>query len=291
MAKKIIFWAVIVVFGLVSLFAFEKLTLSDGRLHLVFCDVGQGDAIFIRTPGGQDLLIDGGPDEKVLDCLGRHMPFWDRRLEMVVLTHPHADHLTGLIAVMKRFSLTQFVQGSSESETEGYKRLKEEISQKPIKTNRIKRGDRFRVRGDGNEVLLTVLWPEADLVVSDLNDRSIVFLLTFGAFEALLTGDAGREVHHQTEDIPVIELLKVPHHGSRTGLSEEFLKRIKPQLAVISVGKNNRYGHPHEEVIRVLEDQKIRMLRTDRDGEVEVVSDGRSWSVNLGGSVFQGGRR
>lgn len=279
MRKTVVLYSVIIITGLFALVVYQKLTLDDGKLHVVVCDVGQGDAIFIRSPGGADILIDGGPDDKVLNCLGRHMPFWDRSLEMVVLTHPHADHLIGLISVIKSYSVLQFIgniSGQIDQETEGLKELKSQINSHNIKITTVTIGDRFRIK-DGT--LFSVLWPPQDFVSSDVNDLSIVFLLNFSDFEALLTGDAGVNAGYQRVFEGQVDLLKVPHHGSRTGLSAQFMDQVRLGLAVISVGKKNKFGHPHEETLKILTDKDIKTLRTDLDGEVAVISNGKKWWV------------
>lgn len=290
MFKRVLLFSIFVGFGLLGIIIYQKLTLDDGKLRIVFCDVGEGDAIFIRTPSGQDLLIDGGPDDKVLNCLGKHMPFWDRSLELVILTHPQADHLTGLISVMKSYSISQFVSASAagmERETEVFKQLKNGLTKKKIKTLLVKAGDRFKI-SDGP--FFEIVWPPENLIVGEINELSVVVLLSYGEFETLLTGDiklslidelALSESKYRTVlgEVEGIEVLKVPHHGSRTGISEDSLDKVRPRLAVISVGKNNPFSHPHSEVMKILRDRDIKTLRTDIDGEVEVVSDGKKWEV------------
>lgn len=276
--KKLIIVAIITLLGLGAIVLYQKLILEDGRLQVVFCDVGQGDAIFLRTPNGSDILIDGGPDRSVLECLSRHMPFWDRRLELVLLTHLHADHLNGLVDVIQRYSILQFVETDFpvQEETEGQKRLQEELTRRNVSVRKVFQGEVAKL----NEIKIIVLWPTRDAVkyLRDVNDASIVLLFTFKDFEVLLTGDASTTLLN-TEEINGLDILKVPHHGAKTGMDEDFLDRVRPSMAVISVGKNNRYGHPHEEIIKILRDEDIKILRTDQDGEIVVVSDGHTWSV------------
>lgn len=289
MPRKIFFFVVFIAVGLLSITIYQKITLDDGRLHLIFCDVGQGDAIFIRTPRGMDILIDGGPDEKVLSCLSRHLPFWDRKLEMVVLTHPHADHFTGLLSALKRYSVLSFVTEKLVNQSLGFKQLLEELEEKKLSSRDVYAGDRLKTK-DG--LSFKVLAPsksflEATSSGGEIGEShefaSLVILVSFGEFDFLLTGDS------QVEELKIgiletsllsLEVLQVPHHGSKTGLDQEFLDRVGPRLAVISVGKNNRYGHPSEEILKILRDLDIKILRTDVDGEVEIISDGKKWWVN-----------
>lgn len=265
-----------VLIGLVLIFA-TLFSLPDGKLHLVFCDVGQGDAIYVRTARGDDILIDGGPNEKVLTCLGKHVPFYDRSIELMILSHPQADHLNGLISVLERYNVNYFVSSGVSNETEGYKRLKELIKSKNIQKKNESLGGKILFDG----LTLVTLWPDEKVLgaatgKSEVNDLSLVLKLSYGSFDVLLTGDAGQDIQDGIVDIGPVEVLKVPHHGSKTGLLTSFLERISPRLAVISVGKNS-YGHPAEETLGILKDMGIRVLRTDQNGEIEIVSDGEKW--------------
>lgn len=287
--------------GLVLLFA-AVFSLPDGKLHIFFCSVGQGDAAYIRTPSNQDMLIDGGPDDKVLACLGRHMPFYDRTLDMILLTHPQKDHMQGLISVVQRYSVKYFVIGVEGNETVGYKSLVEHIKKKNIPVKNLFTGDKFWF----GKVEFDVLWPEREWVAShvspsisnlshlsnsnilglststQLNDFSYYLGLKYGSFSALFPGDG--DIHIQPDILGLgilssINILKVPHHGSKTGMLPEFLDKIKPALAVISVGKNS-YGHPTQEALKLLKDREIIIKRTDLSGDIEIISDGKEW-LNL----------
>lgn len=278
--KYFLFGALI---GGVLLFSFF-FTLPDGKLHVVFCNVGQGDAVYIRTPNNQDMLIDGGPDNKVLSCLGKYMPFYDRTIDVVVLTHPQKDHLQGLISVIERYTVKHFVIGVVGNETEGYQQLVEAIEKKKVPTKNLYSGDTFSL----GSVKFSVLWPERNWVSSHttldtgLNSFSYFLHLSYGAFDALFTGDGDRQIQPEImrqASLPDVEVLKFPHHGSKTGILPAFLDKVKPELAVISVGKNS-YGHPSKEAIDLLKERSITIKRTDRDGNVEVESDGKNWKIN-----------
>lgn len=264
-------------------FAFFR--FNDSKLHLVICDVGQGDAIFIRTATQLDILIDGGPDKKVLDCLGKHMPFWDRSLDLVIMTHPDADHSTGLIDVIKRYQVSGFYTQKVPGRTQIFQLLEATLAEKKLSAKYLHKGDVFR---DGKDFSMTALWPSVEAIeLTDqnsskprLNELSVVELLTYGNFTVLLTGDAGSKVMDQIAgEARSINILKVPHHGSKTGMSDNFLSSLDPDLAVISVGSKNRYGHPAKASLDLLENHMIKVLRTDLDGEVEIISDGKIWSV------------
>ncbi|TSC87387.1 MAG: competence protein ComEC [Microgenomates group bacterium Gr01-1014_16] len=281
-------------------------TLPDDKLHVVFCDVGQGDAILIYQKTTQ-LLIDGGPNNKVLGCLGRHVPFYDRRIEVVILTHPQADHMNGIIDVIQRYNVMQLVMGSEGNNTAGYKNLMFNVQSSMINVENVYSGDEIRL----GKMVYSVVWPTSGFVLAhtknkhltlnpspyqgegnqkilgissdgtDLNSFSIGGILSFGDFDVLLTGDADVQIEDemiQAGRLKKVEVLKVPHHGSKMGMTEEWLRIISPELAVISVGKNS-YGHPTKEAIDLLSSSGARVLRTDTDGEVEIVSDGKRWWV------------
>lgn len=280
--------------------------LPDGKLHLVFCDVGQGDAIYIKTPKGSDILIDGGPNEKVLSCLGRHMPFYDRTIEMMVLTHPHADHFTGLTFVLERYNVKKIVLENIYAPNEKFEVFREKVAEEGAEIYNPKAEDKIVVDG----VELTALWPRevigdktiwdkryedkmisklskeerqvlgASTVSGDLNDYSVVLLLKNNDFRALLPGDGDVEVLSKIPELKEgfgevdliaegLDLLKVPHHGSKHSLSPTLIDQLSPKTAVISVGKNS-FGHPAEEIIKILRDKDIEIKRTDKDGEVEI---------------------
>jgi competence protein ComEC len=240
----------------------------------------------MRTPNGSDILIDGGPDDSVLACLGRHMPFWDKTIELIMLTHPHADHMTGLIDVVKRYKVLSFGYEKTGNPTGAYKKLIYLLSQNHIKQISLWQGDRFKTQ-DG--VVFETLWPTQEWLdqnsisetSSDANDFSMLELLTYDHFKALFTGDAQASAMEKIEAMAGrIDVLKVPHHGSQTGLNSEILDILNPKLAAISVGAKNKYGHPAPFTLDLLKSKNIQTLRTDQRGDIEIISDGKTWKVN-----------
>jgi competence protein ComEC len=283
--KKYFLVASVLVFLLGCVFIHQNITYNDKKLHIVTCDVGQGDAVFIRTPQGSDILIDGGPDDSVLDCLGKHMPFWDRTIEIVILTHPHADHLIGLISVVKKYKVLSFNTEKIENPSAAYKELLKQLTERGVGQRILVQGNQFVIK-DG--VILKTLWPTQEFIDqnpmkennSDANGFSIIELLTYGEFKSLFTGDAQASVLEKIDDIVgEIDVLKIPHHGSKTGLNQEILNILKPKIAVISVGAKNRYGHPNPFTLDLLNQLGIKILRTDQVGDIEVVSDGTTWKI------------
>lgn len=280
----------------VFLVGYFFLNLPDGNLHIFFFDVGQGDSILIKTPDNQKILIDGGPDNQVLTRLGSALPFYDRTIDVIVATHPQADHITGLIEVLKRYQVNMILYHIIPHNIPEYNKFQEVIKQKKIPTHKPIRGEKIDL---GSGVNLYVLWPPGGEAAgqessrwvesqSDPNETSIILRLEYKEFAALFTGDAGETVQQTLlllEGPPSpVTVFKVPHHGSTTGLDEEFLALLRPQLAVISVGRQNRFDHPSKRTIRLLDSTGTKILRTDQEGTIEVVSDGKSWWVKSGGN-------
>ncbi|MBC7249990.1 MAG: DNA internalization-related competence protein ComEC/Rec2 [Anaerolineae bacterium] len=253
-------------------------SLPDGKLHVVFFDVGQGDAIFIQTPQGRQVLIDGGPDPTALTAaLGRRMPFWDRSLDLVILTHPDTDHLTGLVPVLERYRVDRVLEPGYPATSETYARWLELIAEKRIPALLARRGVRIELEPG---LVCEMLHPAGDPDPEDkANNASAVTRWTWGQVTFLLPGDIEQEVEAALVDSgqPLqATVLKVPHHGSDTSSSAAFLQAVAPQLAIISVGADNRFGHPSPEVLERLAGRTV--LRTDERGTIEIVTDGtRLW--------------
>ena len=278
-------------------------TQSFGKLHLIFCDVGQGDAILISA-GTKQVLVDGGPGTRVLECLDDKLPFWDRTVEMVVLTHPQRDHMEGLIAVLARYDVRRVVTTGVKNETDVFRAWEEAVEKEGAKVHEPSVGDRFELEMG---LSLIVLYPSVGQIdqwkvnpPSDLNETSIVMRLDFadpstllrpirqaqgkqaqdrsGQLCAYLTGDIPKEIMETLIDRSC-DILKIAHHGSKTGTNEEILERAKPKVAVIQVGKNS-FGHPAKEVIDMLDTHGVKVLRNDVSGTIEVDSDDITWDNN-----------
>ncbi|MFQ6014686.1 MAG: DNA internalization-related competence protein ComEC/Rec2 [Anaerolineae bacterium] len=257
------------------------LSTPDGYLHVSFLDVGEGDAIFIQTPSGQKLLIDGGPSPTVLmSALGRRLPFWDRTLDLVVLTHPNDDHLAGLIPVLERYQVRHILDTGQNAQTPSYERWWELIREKGIPTYQARSGVLVDL---GGGLRLELLHPPSRLMVdtdSDVNNNSAVLRLVASYASFLFTGDieveAEKVILGSGQELRSL-VLKVPHHGSNSSSSVSFLRAADPQLAIISVGADNRFGHPSPEVLDRL--AGYRILRTDQQGDIEVVTDGERYWV------------
>lgn len=258
------------------------LAYPEKELRLIACEVGQGDAILV-VYGSTQILVDGGPDDKILDCLASKMPFWDRKIEVVVLTHPQLDHFGGLREIFERFEVELFLSTDFDPSTQEYRALENIVGGSGVK--RVGATSGMVVRSD--LMHLDIVWPLNSRVLGakegkDTNDYSIVIILKLENFDALLAGDIGPAVIDEvikTGKIRNVEYIKVPHHGSKNGLTKDLLDVSMPEVAVISVGANNRYGHPHGEILNILEEKNIKIYRTDQLGDVEIVTDGQKWWV------------
>ena len=256
------------------------LALPDGRLHVAFLDVGQGDAILVTTPDGRQMLIDGGPAATELNWrLGQEMPFWDRKLELVVNTHPDSDHLGGLVSLPDRFRVEHTLVSDVAGSSELYHAWEKELAEIALTPTIGQAGAKLDL---GGGVIATVLNPgPASAGLDEPNDHSVVLHLQFGQISFLLPGDIEVPVEQKLveREMPLrATVLKSPHHGSRTSSSEAFLEAVEPQLVVISVGEDNHFGHPSPEVIERYATYGLPVLRTDERGTIELITDGeRLW--------------
>ncbi len=270
-----------VLLALASAFVWLAFTApASGRLTVTFLDVGQGDAILIEAPQGQRILVDGGPSgEAITAALSRNLPFFDRRIDLVVLTHPQADHLGGLPAVLENYDVRAVLADPVPDDSAVYDIWAASLRGAGLAATPAERGQTIDLH-DGAQ--LAVLSPAADVTAADAdspNDTSVVLRLTMGEISFLLTGDiserAESAIIRAGNDVQA-DVLKVAHHGSLTSTSPLFLRRVRPLLDVISVGADNRFGHPAPEVLRRLQDDTV--LRTDLNGDVTVSTDGeRLW--------------
>ena len=259
-------------FSLIILVCLFFLNYLDRTTKIVFCDVGQGDGAYIRIKNKIDIVIDAGPDRKILSCLGRYMPFWDRKIELAILSHPNSDHYGGFYFILDRYQLDNFMTVKDVITSKTYQRLVDKITDKKIPFQFRTSGDKIKIENDE----FIFFWPPVDFKSYQDNDYSLIFLFQEDDFRALFTGDASPMVLDQIprlaslarNDIVGVNILKVPHHGSKNGLTKNFLQVISPRLAVISVGKNNPYGHPAKKILDMLKAKNVKVKRTDKDGDI-----------------------
>jgi competence protein ComEC len=260
----------------------------DGRVHVVALDVGQGDAILVETPGGGRLLVDGGPDpNRLLVALDARIPPWDRRIDLIVVTHPHEDHVGGLPLLVERYRVGRLLEPGMTGPGPAYAALETALARRGLGSGGLSTGDQFAL----DDVSFRVLWPDRAAVPrappdtgTGINNVSIVLLGTFGAQRFLFTGDAeeGIDPLLVARGLPHVDVLKVAHHGSRTATTDALLDAIRPAVALVSVGTKNTYGHPAPATLARLAAHGVATYRTDLDGTLDVALDGNVLSVRTG---------
>lgn len=314
------------VLGLASWLA--VLSFPGNKVRIVYCSAGQGDETLIQK-GFTQILIDGSRKGRALSCLQKHVPFFDRQIELMIVSHPQTDHFGGLSDVIKKYRVMSFVYNGIRGESQEWEEFSKLVLEEGAEIEAVATGDEIMAGG----MKLKVLWPEKRMMVKDgkdgldgkdgynpnnpnnlnnlnnsfvlgvatsgeLNSGAVVMDFSYGDFNALFTGDIGEEEESEmvkmanngynglnpfdhsnhSDHLFNFDILKVAHHGSKYSSSLEFLKAIRPALAVIEVGKNS-YGHPTAEAMDRLKEVGAKVLRTDQDGEVVVETDGRSWHI------------
>lgn len=251
--------------------------ISGSNLIVAFLDVGQGDAIFIKTPEGQQMLIDGGANNSVLRELGKVMPFYDRSIDVVLATHADQDHIGGLVEVLKRYKVGLFIETNTTSTSAVFTELGNLIKEKNIKREIITSPEIITF-GSGAE--FDILFPTQDTAGWETNDASIVGKLVYGENSFLFTGDSPQKMEKylvgKYGNFLDSDVLKVGHHGSKNSNSELFIGTVSPTYSVISVGLNNRYGHPSPEALAILKQFGSQILETIGQGMAELKSDGQN---------------
>ena len=267
---------------------------GTGRLTVTVLDVGQGDAILVQGPRGGRILLDSGPDpDRLLLVLDRHVPAWDRRLDLVIISHPHEDHIAGLAMLLARYRVAAIAENGMRGAGPGDAALREWLARNRVGTRRLAARDRLALDG----VSMDILWPNPGEVPARapgsgraVNDSSIVLDVRYGERRMLLTGDIEDDVDPRllqtgigTDGTRRLDVLKVAHHGSRTATSDAWLDAFRPVVAMVSAGTGNPYGHPAPGTIERLRAHDARVLRTDLDGDLEVSTDGYDLRVATSG--------
>lgn len=250
-------------------------------LTVAFLDVGQGDAIFIESPSGVQVLIDGGPNASVLRELGKQMSFFDREIDLVIATHPDKDHIAGLPSVFERYDIDFFGTTTATNETIYDEALQEAIrAETGVEIVEMSAGEVFDV---GGGVIMEVLFPDRNVEGLSANDGSVIVRVVYDETAFMLTGDAPTKIEDFLVDMSCdgclrSTVLKAGHHGSKTSTSELFLSAVRPEVVVFSAGEDNRYGHPAPEIVDRVEQSGAVWFGTHIDGAIEFESDGeRVW--------------
>ncbi len=296
-------WHFLVIFGLLAFYLFQK--RPTDKLRLIACDVGQGDG-FLFVHGHTQMLIDGGSDDQILSCLAKYMPLGDNTLEIVIATHPDLDHVGGLKPVLSRFQVASFVLPLCYKNTADFAGLYQLVQRKVqtgMKLINISQLNSFYLDG---EIAVTRLWPDqnsrpnlndcpnypkttledtvsnSSKTTSDTNAWSSVFLIRHGQVKILMTADIDTQVEDammRQNMLTDVNILKIAHHGSKESTGKKFLDIVRPETILISVGKNNSYGHPAPMILSRVEAMGAKVYRTDHLGDIELNSDGWRYSV------------
>ena len=273
--KNKIFWSVEAV--LISLAIFSMLAFFGNAKRpdfaVYFFDVGQGDSIFVESKDGAQILIDGGPPNRILPLLGGKMAYFGRFIDVVVLTHPHADHVSGLIEVLEKYRVGMVIESGVEYHTAEAKIFEDLVKEKNIKKIIIDRPTNLPLSGGA---VLKFIYPEKSFLgetLKNVHDSALVSELDLGGKKILFMADAEKKLEQKLVAegrVGDIDVLKTGHHGSKTSSNDFFLRAVKPEYAIISVGRQNRYGHPHPDVISRLASAGAQILRTDINGTIKL---------------------
>jgi len=255
----------------------QSTSTKAANLDLYFFDVGQGDSAMIKK-GDFEMLVDGGPDNKVIEKLGQYLPYSDRKIEAVLLTHPHSDHVAGLVEVLRRYQVEKIYLTGALHTAPDYLEFLKLIKEKNILTILIDKQEDIQITPD---VTMDILYPDKSFYQvrpENLNNSSIVFKLNYISSTALFMGDFENE-ETLTSSTVVAQVLKVGHHGSTNANNKNFLAKVKSLIAVISVGFNNSYGHPHYRTLYYLKNLGAKILRTDESGDIKLQTDGQNFKI------------
>ncbi len=288
---------------LIAFFIIMSVSVRDIFRHttrVVFCDVGQGDGVYIRTADKTDIVIDAGPTKAILTCLGKYMPFYDRTIELAFLSHPQKDHYGGFGEILDRYTIKNFVVPPVSNPAHSFSIFQEKLKKGKTSIRYLYTGDKINLK----DTHITFLWPEKQFVrdhtiqkkdsttdifdpIGNLNDFSHVFVFTDKKTKILFTGDASAFILDKVskklseQSLIPIDILKVPHHGSKNGLTSDLLRLADPTLSVISVGKNNSYGHPSKVILDFFKALNKKYVRTDEKGDVVIEIGGGGWKLKV----------
>lgn len=257
---------------IVCLLTFVYIFIVNSDLEhpaISFLDVGQGDATLLRLPGRARVLIDGGPDNLVIRRLGEIMPFYERKIDILILSHPHDDHILGLIEVVRRYKIRTLIYMWQDEPTELLNILLEAAERSDVNVIELK--DSMTIK-QAKACEVKIINPEALGIKEDPNN-SLVTKVNCDGVSALFTGDNSSYVEErllQTNEDWSAKIFKAAHHGSKTANSERFLKRVNPSLFVVSVGALNRFGHPSAEIIELISSLGLKVMRTDESGTITI---------------------
>ncbi len=277
---KVTFVLVSMFVVLISLYILSTL-ITPQKLRVSFLDVGQGDAILIQTPSGKSMLIDGGATNVIRERVAHEMSYFDRDIDVIIATHPDADHVTGLIPILEKYKVHTIVVSPVDNDTNIFDDLNKHIDDEHADVHVAHTGDVIDFH-DG--VMAQILYPDKNYreKKNNTNDASVSMVVTYGDESFLLTGDlpGTEEPKLLQQDLPKnVTVYKAGHHGSKYSSGEQLLSYIHPEYAVISAGKDNRYGHPNSETLERLQKYSKEIISTIDRGTISFVTDGRMMEV------------
>jgi competence protein ComEC len=273
-------WFILPMVVICALICIAVFYIPDNRMHVNILDVGQGEAILIQAPGNQKILVDGGPSPQAIKlALGKKLPFWDRTIDLIVVTQPQADHITGLIEVCKQYNVKNVYDAGLYGDSILYTQWYNTVKERKINFSTVYRGKRINI---GDSVYMDVLNPQdkfSGQYSSNVNNNSMVLHLYYQKVSFLFTSDISKDTELELLASGVnlkSTVLKVAHHGGKDSTSQQFIEVVAPEAAAISVGKGNNYGHPHPDVIARLSNRVNRsnIFLTSEDGSIEFITDG-----------------
>lgn len=276
MDKKNMSVAGSLILGIFLVVSLWQVVLVSNKTQVAFFDIGQGDASFIETTKGFQILIDGGPDSSVLEKLDMVLPWWDKTIDMVILSHPAADHVTGLIDVLRKYKVKHILWNGIEKDTMIFKEWKNAMAKEHAIVTIGTSGQRIVIQEGECPEYFDILYPVDDITGKrfvDDNDTSVVVRFVSCKGSVLFTGDLtskGEQKILERELMLDSDVLKVGHHGSKTSSSIEFIKAVSPNTAIISSGEGNRYGHPHQDILARFLQFGIDIQRTDQQGDITI---------------------
>jgi len=247
-------------------------------LKVVFLDVGQGDSIYIEAPNGKQMLLDAGSNSAILSKLSKVMPFGDKSIDVVIITNPDTDHMGGVVDILQNYKVDMILESGTHSDTVTYRTLSQLIAQNKIQKKFARKGMRL-VLDNKQNIYFDILFPDRDVSTWERNDGSVVGKLVYGTSSFMLMGDATKYTelliaYNENPQTLNSQVLKLGHHGSHTSSSLLWLEKVKPEIAIVSAGLNNRYGHPHKDVIQRLSDLGIAVFGTYEKGAIMFKTNG-----------------
>jgi len=252
-----------------------------GKMAVTFLNIGQGNATLVESPTGTQVIIDGGPSRNLLKEISHVIPWYDRKVDMLIASHPDKDHYEGFISFLDKYSADVFMEPGVSDVSGEYKLLKEKILAKKIPVVLARKGEIIDI---GGGAYIEILFPDRDVSGFETNTASIVAKIIYGDTSFIIQGDSPQDIEHYLfsldKEILDSDVIEVGHHGSKTSSSAEYIEAVSPEYAVISAGKDNSYGHPNKETLDTLAKEKVHVLGTYNLGRITFISDGVEFIKN-----------